>query len=208
MAAEQCTVLTGLSDAVARAFRFLDAMIMADGRLPLLKDTTYGVDPHAVLSEGAEFLGNAWRPGCGHDVSASPAGAATPSPPRSTERLADRRCRRAVPRLPPAHSPRRHDRSSFASTAAASPSIPACTRYEPEWRDHFPFHGRAQHRRSGRGESERGLVELPSRGAARGPLNVQFHQKGVAAEHDGYERLPVPVRHRRTVTLFGGASSP
>jgi uncharacterized heparinase superfamily protein len=218
-----------LADSVSRMLRFLDAIVMADGNLPLLKDTTYdGLPPNDVLAAGAVWRTDAtlkrsdsatsyavllFGEGARRTLEAMPRNDA----PRPTCFLEDSllACIRddsdslvidvgpPCPDYLPAHA--HADMFSFELVAGGRRAIVDSGVYVYEagvWRDHFRS-TRAHNTVEVAGEDQ-SEVWSSFRVARRArPCNMHFERGDgfvlVQAEQDGYERLPVAVRHRRTM---------
>jgi uncharacterized heparinase superfamily protein len=225
-----------LEDAVARMLTFADFMIMADGHLPLLKDTTFdGLDPHELLAAGAIFFRDGrWKrsddPGFTGRLFFGSEGVALFATLRENDaaRVTEHRLQseyvvirpsessslildvgRPCPDYLPAHA--HADLFSFELCLEKKRVVVDSGVYLYEsgpWRDSFRS-TRAHNTVEVNGENQ-SEVWASFRVARRArPRFVQFTpwaDGAVAqAEHDGYERLPEAVRHRRTLAMSGDA---
>jgi uncharacterized heparinase superfamily protein len=226
-----------LGAAVTRMADFLDGLIMADGRLPLLKDTTYdGIDPAEVLALAAVTRGEPrWKRTADAGLlamiyygdDAPPRYAALPRnlEPRRTRffdvsRFAIFRNGSGsdsaivdvglpCPEALPAHA--HADLFSFELCLDGRRTVVDSGVFEyaaGKWRDYF---------RSTRAHNtveiegcDQSEVWSSFRVARRArPLFATFKEfpsfAVVESEHDGYERLPARVRHRRKFVWLNGA---
>src|SRR5438067_13909420 len=168
----------------------LDNLIMADGRLPLLKDTTYdGLDPHALLAAAAHERKP--RP----TLFLAESGYAIFRPRDGASLIVD--VGPPCPDYLPAHA--HADMLSFELCLGGRRVIvdSGVYTYEAgEWRDLFRS-TRAHNTVEVDGENQSEVWSSFRVGRRARPHNVVFRDNGVEGEHDGYERLAVPVRHRR-----------
>jgi uncharacterized heparinase superfamily protein len=187
-----------LRDALRRMLDFLDAMIMADGRIPLLKDTTYGgADPHAVLAAGAELCG--WTPRPRVTTFLPQSGYAIFRPASGVSLVVD--VGAPCPDYLPAHA--HADMFSFELVLGGRRVIVDSGVYTyaaGEWRDSFRS-TRAHNTVEVEGENQSDVWASFRVGRRARPHGVRFTERSIRAEHDGYERLRVPVRHRRTIRV-------
>ena len=222
------SVPSWLNDAIARMLEFLTSMIMPDGDLPLIKDTTLdGLPPRDLLAAGAIHLGNPrWKqsddrgiyPWClfGNDGWARLDEMARNDVPETSRYLKssgfailrDKRHYALVdvglpcPDYLPAHA--HADLFSFELAVDGVRTIVDSGVYEYEagpWRDFF--RSTRAHNTVEIGGANQSEVWSSFRVARRArPGNVRWDCSEshaiVQAEHDGYQRLSVPVTHRRT----------
>jgi uncharacterized heparinase superfamily protein len=189
-----------LLDAICRMLDFLDAMIMADGRLALLKDTTYGgADPHDVLAAGAAFFGGAWQPRPRVTTYLPQSGYAIFRPADDESLIVD--VGAPCPDYLPAHA--HADMFSFELVLGGRRVIVDSGVYTyaaGEWRDFFRS-TRAHNTVEVEGENQSDVWSSFRVGRRAKPHHVRVSARGVRAEHDGYQHLRVPVRHRRTIRI-------
>jgi uncharacterized heparinase superfamily protein len=188
------TVPPWLSDAIERMLTFLDQMIMADGRLPLLKDTTYdGLAPQNVLAAGG------WKRQPRPAACLPASGYAIFRPHDGASLVVD--VGAPCPDYLPAHA--HADMFSFELCLGGRRVVVDSGVYTYEagqWRDYFRS-TRAHNTVEVEGENQSEVWSTFRVGRRARPSRITFHEKGIQAEHDGYERLRVPVRHRRTITI-------
>jgi uncharacterized heparinase superfamily protein len=192
-----------LADAVRRMLRFLDAIIMADGRLPLFKDTTYdSPDPHALLAAGADFFGDL-RYGARLTLFLPQSGYAIFRPVEGASLIVD--VGPPCPDYLPAHA--HADMLTFELCVGGRRVVVdsgVYTYQAGEWRDYFRA-TRAHNTVEVEGENQSEVWSSFRVGRRAKPHAVRVTATSVSAEHDGYERLPSAVRHRRTISMVGRA---
>jgi hypothetical protein len=224
-----------LDDAIARMLDFLASITRPDGTLPLIKDTTHdGLPPRDLLAAGAIYLNDPrWKrskerglyPWClfGHEGWAR----FDEMPCRTLEervryfessgfaiirdkhQLAVIDVGRPCPDYLPAHA--HADLLSFELVVDGLPTIVDSGVYEYEagpWRDFF--RSTRAHNTVEVGGANQSEVWASFRVGRRArPRNVRCHRSEQAtilqAEHDGYQRLRVPVIHRRTFAFASEA---
>jgi uncharacterized heparinase superfamily protein len=225
-----------LDTAVTRMADFLDGLVMADGRLPLLKDTTYdGPDPSNILALAGVVHGESrWKRTADAGLHATIfdadgasryAALSLNTEPRRTRffevsRFAVFRSARdftsavvdvgpPCPEALPAHA--HADLLSFELCLDGRRTIVDSGVFEytaGRWRDYF--RSTSAHNTVEVEGSDQSEVWSSFRVARRArPLFATFTELPglvmVEAEHDGYERLPARVRHRRKFVWLGGA---
>lgn len=203
-----------LEAACERMLDFLDALLPADGRLPLFKDTTLDTDPHPldlftgsglysalIFAETRPLGKRRVRPASEHLESSGYVVT------RSERHHLVMDVGKPCPEYLPAHA--HADMFSFELTIGGMPVVvdSGVFEYAPgKWRDHFRStraHNTVEV--AGANQSEVwGSFRVARRAS---PHNVSFVRVGdgaiVQAEHDGYARLTPAVIHRRTLASIG-----
>lgn len=184
-----------LNDTVTRMIGFLRAILPADGRLPLLKDTTLeqDVSDFVSLPQPSRFL-------------SSSGFAVIRDDDRGDLLIADFGV--PCPDHLPAHA--HADLFSFELTTGAGPLIVDSGVYEyaaGRWRDWF--RSTAAHNTMEVAGFDQSEVWGSFRVARRArPSRVRWIEHGemriIQGEHDGYRRLSPPVTHRRTIVVHSG----